>query len=104
MVDVMQCKNALEYLAETKNVEVIKLLRKKWAEFKDLITILQFPYKATIALQKRDLTLSDTFGIWLKIRVILHGSNMRQLHKTDIAECLLSYRGEILVHSEKVED
>lgn len=32
---------------------------------------MRIPYQATIALQKRDLTLSDTYGIWLEMKLHL---------------------------------
>lgn len=36
-----------------------------------IVNILQIPYKATIDLQRRDLTLSDAYGIWLEVKLRL---------------------------------
>lgn len=47
---------------------------------------LQNPYKATIALQGKELSLSDVYGIWLNMQVHL-GLIMRKC-KTNFAKCL----------------
>lgn len=90
MAGLLQCKEALEYLAETKNVQMAKLLLKKWSSFKEIVLIMQIPYKATIALQKQDLTLSDAFGIWLKMSIHLQVPAMKRLCKTNFANCLIN--------------
>lgn len=88
MLSVYRNKDALIYLAETQKVKLAKLLRKRWAQLAEIIQILQIPYKATIALQKRDLTLPDAYGIWLKTIILLRSSDINRLKRTNIAECL----------------
>lgn len=88
MQSVINCKGAITYLAENKNLPA-QLLRSKWNDFKEIITVLQIPYKATIALQKHDLTLSDSFGIWLKMKIHLQSPIMQRLCKSNFVNCLV---------------
>lgn len=88
MRDVLECKDAIVNLAG-KGYKAAQLLRSKWGDFKEIISILQIPYKATIALQKHDLTQSDGFGIWLQMKAHLLSPSMQQFSKTNIAKCLI---------------
>lgn len=90
MVGVLQCKRAIEYLAQNKNDKMSELVLKKWGEIKEMVTILQIPYKATIAMQKKDLTLSDAWGIWLKTIMHLESPAINKLNKTNFSNCLLN--------------
>lgn len=65
------------------------VLRRKWIDLKEICTILQIPYKATIALQKHDLTLSDSFGIWLKMEIHLNSGTVKRLSRTNFGSCLI---------------
>lgn len=56
---------------------------------KEIVKILEIPYKATIALQKHDLTLSDAFGIWLNMKILLNSSRIKRLTQTNLGTCLL---------------
>lgn len=86
----MQCKSVLLHLSEKRNFKEAQLLLLKWSELKEIVTVLQIPYKATIALQKTDLTLSDAFGIWLKIKIHLQSPVIKRLCRTNLANCLMN--------------
>lgn len=88
MLSIHRNKNAIDYLADNKHIAIAKLLRKKWDVLIEIIKILDIPFKATIALQKRDLTLSDAYGIWLKVMILLRSPEIVRLKKTDMVECL----------------
>lgn len=88
MHDVAKCKEAIEYLAENTNNKLCSLLLRKWNILKELILLLQVPYKATIALQLQSLTLSDAYGIWEKMINLLDSVEMRRICKTDFRLCL----------------
>lgn len=87
MHDVANCKAAIEYFAEKKNKLCILLLRK-WHVLKELIIVLQIPYKATIALQRRSLTLSDAYGIWKKMEILLNSSDLQRRCRSNFRQCL----------------
>lgn len=56
--------------------------------------VLSIPYQATINLQKRDLKLSDVYGIWLKIKLGLSKLiSTRRDYKTDLANHILTALG-----------
>lgn len=88
MTGVLQCKGAIEYLAQTKKNKKAELVLKKWSELKEMVIVLQIPYKATIAMQKKDLTLSDTWGIWLKAIIHLESLAKKRVNKTNFSNCL----------------
>lgn len=86
------CRNFIEYVAQTaKNNEYVEfsLLITKWRVVKELIYILGIPYKATIALQDRKPTLSDTFGIWLDVKLHLQKVIDSKISKTALDAKLL---------------
>lgn len=92
-MDVYGCKSVIEYLEEkytrNKKLQMFKFLLQKWPILKELIIILQIPYKATIALQNHRLTLSDAFGIWLKLKLHLQAFCLKKSFKTNIAKYML---------------
>lgn len=90
MYDVRNCKNAIEYLAFKKKNKFCALLLKKWRILKEIIIVLQVPYKATIALQCRSLTLSDAYGIWQKMNVLLNTADMQRICRTNLRQCLVN--------------
>lgn len=47
------------------------LILQMWRTLKEIIYILKIPYEAMISLQSRKLTLSDTFGKWLEVKLHL---------------------------------
>lgn len=51
--------------------------------------MLQVPYEATIALQNQSLTLSDTFGIWMRAKFFLEQPSMKSSCKANFLECVL---------------
>lgn len=70
--------------------QMCTLLLQKWSTLKELHYILDVPYKATIRLQKRNLTLSDVYGIWLEMRLHVEALCNRKSLKTTFAQCLLA--------------
>lgn len=90
--------------------------------------MLKIPFRATIALQKQDLTLTDAFGIWIKMKIHFEICNKRAFFKTNLSKHLLNafekrkqnvfsnpfmksalfldprYRGEILKNREAIEE
>lgn len=90
MSDVIHCKSVIEYLADTQQNDLCKLILKKWHVVKELVFVLQIPYKATVALQYRSLTLSDTYGIWLKTKIFLEEIIKKHSLKTNLAKCLIA--------------
>lgn len=89
MHDVLQCKTAVEYLANTAKDRNCALMLKRWHILKEFVTVLRVSYKATVALQNPSLTLSDTFGIWLKVIIFLESAELKRICKTNFAKCLL---------------
>lgn len=62
---------------------------EKMVRSAEFVYILGIPHRATIALQSRELTLSDVFGIWLKME--LHSKNCnRNPSKTGLSNHLLN--------------
>lgn len=89
MYDVRNCKNVIEHLAVQKKNKFCALLLKKWRILKEIIIVLQVPYKATIALQRRSLTLSDAYGIWQKMNILLNAVDMQRICRTNLRKCLV---------------
>lgn len=94
MIDVFQNKQAVKYLAEAKEIKIAQLLLKRFSDLFEMIKILQIPYKCTIALQARDLTLPDAFGLWLQMIVLLTQPDITKLRKTNLATCLFNALNE----------
>lgn len=101
IVDVYHCKSALVYLADN-NYKAAELLLQKWTNVKEIVMILNIPYKATIALQKQNLTLSDAFGIWLKIKLHLDSAVIKRLCATNLVNSLinaLNFRQQTIINN-----
>lgn len=88
-MDLENCKHVVEYYANTKKVKIFELLLAKWIVLRELIYVLHIPYRATIALQNQQLTLSDTFGVWLKMKLHLKACVSKTSFKTNLAKYLL---------------
>lgn len=88
MFDVYQNKEAIQYLADKKNIKIAKLLLKRFNAMVEMVKILQIPFKGTIALQKRDLTLPDAYGLWLQMIVNLLHPDINRLKRTNLAKLL----------------
>lgn len=86
MRDVIEC---VAQKSTKKRYVEFPLLLEKWLDLKDLVNVLRIPYRATVNLQRRDLTLSDTYGIWLEIRLRLNKIVSNRLSPTGLADALL---------------
>lgn len=87
MKDVLDCRLIVEHL-QTKN-NWCRLLLQKWNILKEIHYVLKIPYDATIALQKKTLTLSDAYEIWLKMTLHLKALVSRRSFTTDFPKRLL---------------
>lgn len=64
---------------------------KKWAVLKEMKHVLGIPYRATIELQNRELTLSDLYGIWITMELHLNECcAQRSKFKTTLPKKLLN--------------
>lgn len=89
-MDVCDSKPAIEYFA-AQQIEEFNLILQKWPILKELKYILGILYRATISLQHRELTLSDTFGIWKKVEIHLNACcAQKHKFKIDLPKHLLS--------------
>lgn len=88
--DVINCKALIDYYAEKKQMQIFKLLQQKWAVLKEIAYVLSIPYNATISLQKKSLTLSDVFGIGLKMTLHLNACVKKPNYQTNLASHLLN--------------
>lgn len=74
----------------TQDSKEFDLILKKWSVLKELKYILAIPYRATISLQKRDLTLSDLYGIWSKMEIHINACcNQPSKFKTKLPKELM---------------
>lgn len=85
--DVIEC--VARKTTKKRYVE-FPLLLEKWHELKDLVRILSIPYKATVELQRRNLTLSDTYGIWVEIKLRLQRTRDNGTSTTGLVDTLLA--------------
>lgn len=53
-----------------------------------MVYILGIPHRATISLQRRDLTLSDVYGIWLEMQLHIKSCVQNVNFKTTLAQQL----------------
>lgn len=60
----------VEVLAAQKDI-ICQYLLCKWNILKEFHQVLNIPYIGTIKLQKIDLTLSDVFGVWLEMQLLI---------------------------------
>lgn len=70
MCDIIKLLHIIEYFAEKGN-KICQALISKWSILKEIKGVLQCSYFATLRLQQQDLTMSDTFGIWLAMELQL---------------------------------
>lgn len=94
MDDAVSCKDVIDYYAGIKQTKICQLLKRKWTVLKEMAYVLGIPYKATVALQSRSLTLSDVFGIWLEMELHLKACCSQKKFKTDLPKQLLSTASE----------
>lgn len=88
---MIDCKEAIDYFSDVKKIKLFKLLKQKWEVLKEMDKVLRFPYQATIELQIQSLTLSDVFGIWLKMRLGLAALiSSKKNMKTNLAKHLMT--------------
>lgn len=73
----------------TKKVLLFKIILYKWKTLKELILVLKIPHDATIALQNANLTLSDVFGIWTKMKLHLRAFCKKESYKTKLSQNLV---------------
>lgn len=79
----------IKHLEHSTDFDEFALLLKKWPILKELVRILAIPYQATIELQRRDLTLSDTYGVWITMELHLK-SKQKRATRTGLETKLLS--------------
>lgn len=93
MVSVSKLKSVIEHIALTAHKKIyaaFPLLWQKWRTLDELIYILKIPYNATISLQRRDFTLSDTFGIWIGVKLHLKKVVDAKISKTKLDITMLN--------------
>ncbi|XP_055309545.1 zinc finger BED domain-containing protein 4-like [Sitodiplosis mosellana] len=88
LTDVMNCKAVIEHYASNRH-QMCKLLSQEWQILRETVYILQIPLRATIAVQRHDLTLSDVFGIWKRMQLHLGACSRKTNYKTSLATFLL---------------
>lgn len=77
LYDLFHAHDVMKHFEHSKEFDEFGLLLKKWAILKELVRILAIPYEATVELQRRDLTLSDTYGIFIKMELHLESKTRR---------------------------
>lgn len=88
--DVINCIIAIDFFADVKKIRVFQLLKKRWNILLEFEHVLSVPYKATIDLQNQNLTLSDAFGVWLKMKLYLSNiAKAKKNHVTGLSQRLL---------------
>lgn len=65
-----------------------KLLIQKWQILREIVYVLQIPLRATVAVQRHDMTLSDVFGIWKIMELHLAACKNKSNYKTSLAKYL----------------
>lgn len=87
---MIDCEDVVKYYAETEKTELFVLLQSKWIILKEIAYILSIPYDAIISLQKKSLTISDVFGIWMKMQLHLNACLKKSNYQTGLANHLLN--------------
>lgn len=64
------------------------MLLLKWQVLREIVYLLEIPLRAIVAIQRQDLTLSDVFGIWMKMKIHLQACINRGIFKTGISRKL----------------
>lgn len=62
---------------------------EKFQILRELVYILEIPYKATLAFQNQKLTLSDVYGRWLSMRLHLNACLTKSSFETDLTKHLI---------------
>lgn len=75
---------------ERKKYQMFDLLQKKWPILEELVYVLSVLYQTTVQLQARGLTLSDVYGIWIKMKLHLQFCEKKKKYKTKLATYLLA--------------
>lgn len=88
LCDLFLSVDVIKHLEHSTDYDEFALLLKKWPILKEIVRILAIPYQATIALQRRDLTLSDTYGVWITMEMHLKSKQKRET-KTGLETRLL---------------
>lgn len=65
------------------------MMLQKWSTLYELILVLKVPYNATIALQNPYITLSDVYGIWMKMKIHLAALSKKKGYKTQLTQNLI---------------
>lgn len=86
--DVLSCKQAISYFATEKNVTICVLLIAKWSVLKEIVYIIESHIKQQLHYKKSDITLSDVYGIWLKMEIHLKHCMTKKTCKTQLAICM----------------
>lgn len=84
----MRCKAIVEYYSTEKQSKACLLLLRKWNILREIVYILSIPLRATILVQKRDLTLPDVFSIWTKMKLHVMKCTHHKSYKTNLANHL----------------
>lgn len=82
-----------------KKEKLFDLLLKKFKILKELVYVLDIPYRATLEFQNQKLTLSDVYGRWISMQLHLNAYISKSSYKTGLAECLynaLQKRKEVI--------
>lgn len=87
LLDIFEHPAMIVFFAEKGEKDFI-LLHKKWVILNEMVYILGIPYRATISLQIRDLTLSDVYGIWLEMQLHIKSCVQNVNFKTTLAQQL----------------
>lgn len=78
--DLLRCFAAVELLAPLlKNQDVTNVLQN-WSKIKEIVNILSIPSEATIAVEGATLTLSDVFGVLLRMEIKLENLIKKRKH------------------------
>lgn len=64
-------------------------LSSRWDIAKEIHRVLNIPFRATIKMQRTDLTMSDVFGIWIEMQVQIE-KMLRKKMVTNLATNLLA--------------
>lgn len=88
LCDVFTSRGAIKHFEDSRQFTEFGLLLKKWSMLREIIHILAVPYKATIEMQRHDLSLSDAFGSWLKMELHLQ-NKQRRVTRTGLETKLL---------------
>lgn len=88
LCDLFTSLDAIKYFENSREFTEFGLLLQKWSILKDLVRILAIPYKATIEMQRHDLTLPDAYGSWLKMELHLENKGKRAT-KTGLEKLLV---------------